>query len=317
VKNEECVYLKRVAFAHSTYFTYTEKFDDVQMVDFDTRQWKGTLIERRCGDGFLNATMMCKANGREWFNYNTNAKTMAYKAALERALNVTELDLIVHIPRSGTWIHPRIAIDLARWCSPGFAVWLEGWIIDATGMKTPGQVSNLPLAYNEDRMYQDQFIVRTETHLHEKVVQFIRKKYPYTILIPGLGETGTTSQARLANWRKGYQSGCPDLLIIHRHPKFTGMALEFKHPGGMGVTTDAQSEFMESLQTHGWLVMLSQSYDDIILAIAEYMRNASIICHDCRKCFTTISGLGNHAQSMHGNKKRENTPAINECKVNI
>jgi hypothetical protein len=30
----------------------------------------------------------------------------------------------------GTWIHPRLAVDLARWVSPEFAVWMDGWFLD-------------------------------------------------------------------------------------------------------------------------------------------------------------------------------------------
>ena len=30
----------------------------------------------------------------------------------------------------GTWIHPRLAVDLARWLSPAFAVWMDGWFLE-------------------------------------------------------------------------------------------------------------------------------------------------------------------------------------------
>jgi hypothetical protein len=30
----------------------------------------------------------------------------------------------------GTWIHPRLAVDLARWISPAFAVWMDGWFLE-------------------------------------------------------------------------------------------------------------------------------------------------------------------------------------------
>jgi hypothetical protein len=38
----------------------------------EIRKWCDTPIERRYRDGFVNATFMCKANGKEWFNYFSN-----------------------------------------------------------------------------------------------------------------------------------------------------------------------------------------------------------------------------------------------------
>ena len=30
----------------------------------------------------------------------------------------------------GTWIHPQLAVDLARWVSAPFAVWMDGWFFE-------------------------------------------------------------------------------------------------------------------------------------------------------------------------------------------
>jgi formylmethanofuran dehydrogenase subunit D len=32
----------------------------------DVRIWNGTPISRRTTDGYVNATAMCKANGKQW-----------------------------------------------------------------------------------------------------------------------------------------------------------------------------------------------------------------------------------------------------------
>ena len=37
----------------------------------------------------------------------------------------------------GTWIHPRLAVDLARWISPEFAVWMDGWILGQFDRQAP------------------------------------------------------------------------------------------------------------------------------------------------------------------------------------
>jgi hypothetical protein len=107
------------------------------------RIWQDAAIARRNDDGFANATAMCKANGREWFTYARADRTQEYITALSEAIGVPADQLIQTrqggIPElQGTWIHPRLAVDLARWISPQFAVWMDGWFLDA--VSTPQQL---------------------------------------------------------------------------------------------------------------------------------------------------------------------------------
>ena len=37
-------------------------------------------------------------------------------------------------PQLTSWIHERLAVDLARWLSPDFAVWMDGWVLEALGL---------------------------------------------------------------------------------------------------------------------------------------------------------------------------------------
>lgn len=102
------------------------------------REWNGTLISQRQADGYVNATAMCKANGKLWKNYHQNDRTQAYIAALAGVAGIpaTGNDGVVQTAKGGrpeiqgTWIHPRLAIDLARWISPEFAVWMDGWFLE-------------------------------------------------------------------------------------------------------------------------------------------------------------------------------------------
>lgn len=97
----------------------------------------------------MNATAMCKANGREWFTYARSGRTQEYVEALASHLGVTAdlrspsngspqipTALVRNITTGpndlrGTWIHPRLAVDLARWISPAFAVWMDGWFLES------------------------------------------------------------------------------------------------------------------------------------------------------------------------------------------
>lgn len=47
--------------------------------------------------------------------------------------------------RQGTWIHERVSVDLARWLSPDFAVWMDGWVLEAlVPASLPGSILALP-----------------------------------------------------------------------------------------------------------------------------------------------------------------------------
>lgn len=105
------------------------------------RVWNGTSICRR-EDGYVNASAMCKANGRRWTLYRANDRTQAYIDALAADVGIPTTGLIAirrggTPDQQGTWIHPRLAVDLARWISPQFAVWMDGWFLESLQRPAP------------------------------------------------------------------------------------------------------------------------------------------------------------------------------------
>jgi hypothetical protein len=102
------------------------------------RTWNDAPISRRDSDGFADATAMCQANGKLYADYQRLERTTAYIAALGESLNLPADQLVLTTTSGpnhlrGTWIHPRLAVDLARWLSPQFAVWMDGWFLEAAG----------------------------------------------------------------------------------------------------------------------------------------------------------------------------------------
>jgi hypothetical protein len=102
--------------------------------ELETRIWNGRPIQRR-PDGYINATAMAKAAGRQLCHYLANTRSAEYLRALEGSIGIP-MDLlaqsIVTGPNElrGTWVHPRLAVDIARWASPAFAVWMDGWVLE-------------------------------------------------------------------------------------------------------------------------------------------------------------------------------------------
>jgi len=112
------------------------------MSDLISRSWNGTAIPRRVADGYINATAMCKANGKRWAKYRESDRCQTYLDALAETSEIRTFDLIESRQGQGggTWVHPQVAIDLARWISADFAVWMDGFMIDA--FDNPAKVVN-------------------------------------------------------------------------------------------------------------------------------------------------------------------------------
>jgi hypothetical protein len=106
------------------------------------RTWNDAPITRRDSDGYADATAMCQANGKLWGHYRETQRTTDYIAALADATGLSPDQLIISTKGGpahlqGTWIHPRLAVDLARWISPAFAVWMDGWFLEAIQSPQP------------------------------------------------------------------------------------------------------------------------------------------------------------------------------------
>ena len=70
---------------------------------------------------------MCKANGRRWSDFREAVATNTYAEALSRKTGIPVYDLMVSKQGDGTWVHPDIATELARWISADFSVFVNQW----------------------------------------------------------------------------------------------------------------------------------------------------------------------------------------------
>ena len=90
--------------------------------------------------GYVNATAMCRVNGKKFSHWNSLKRSKAYLSALSRSLmpsnpcteqeaGITASQLIIIVENDGnpaiqgTWVHPDVAISIATWISPEFEVW--------------------------------------------------------------------------------------------------------------------------------------------------------------------------------------------------
>jgi len=133
----------------------------------------------------------------------------------------------------------------------------------------------------------EQMSLMNETDLHYKVVDFIRKFFVEAILVPGLGELQDSQAKQSDAWSKGYKSGQPDIIILNRTRKASGLAIEFKTPLGCGTNSVKQAAFQQSLRKNKFDVLLSHSYDEIVVKILEF-RDAARRCSPVHRVRSSV-----------------------------
>ena len=112
-----------------------------------TRTYEGLVVVRRVADGYFNATQLCTHFRKQFKDYEKTARTSEYLDALAGSLKSKRGTVLLDSAaraslvqvqhggsHAGSWIHERLAVDLARWLSPDFAVWMDGWVLEALGL---------------------------------------------------------------------------------------------------------------------------------------------------------------------------------------
>lgn len=103
-----------------------------------------STIQQRAADGFINATQLCTVAKKHWYNYIREENTGHFlrKLADELQVSVAELhpEMAVTGSKPDVWVHPRVALHLAQWLSPDFAVKVTKWVHDwLSGKGAPAQ----------------------------------------------------------------------------------------------------------------------------------------------------------------------------------
>ena len=148
------------------------------------------------------------------------------------------------------------------------------------------------------------FKIENETDLHYKVVQLIRNYYPDSLLVAGLGENQDTEDKRLDSYKKGYQRGQPDLMILDYHKDYKGLCIEFKSPTNNYCVSEAQLKMKEKYCNNEYAFILSNDYDKISKLLHKYMAGVRIPCEYCIKEFRNKKTLHNHYKVFHRIEKK-------------
>lgn len=115
---------------------------------FVNRQVDNNPVQQRLMDGYINATALCKACNKLFSDYIRLKITKEFIDALSTDMGIPISVLIQSVKGGnpqlqGTWVHPQVAINLAQWASPKFAVAVSKWVFEWMNGNIPNS-KNLP-----------------------------------------------------------------------------------------------------------------------------------------------------------------------------
>jgi hypothetical protein len=103
--------------------TINQEIREIKSLTFN-----GVVIVSRSEDNYINATQLCQAGGKRFNNWFRMDSTKELINGLESETLISASQL-VNIKKGnsgdfnqGSWIHPDLAIQLAQWISPSFAL---------------------------------------------------------------------------------------------------------------------------------------------------------------------------------------------------
>jgi len=130
----------------------------------------GFTIEHREEDGFINVTNLCKADKKQFSDWNELDETDDFLEVLSSSIGLPPNELIKYkicsIDEKEIWTHPQVAINIAQWISPTFDVKVSSWVYEA--MMTGKVYITNTKSYKE---------LQKENKNKDLKIQFLTKKY--------------------------------------------------------------------------------------------------------------------------------------------
>jgi len=149
-----------------------------------SREFDGNLIQQRGIDGYIHATAMCKACGKLFADYSRLDTTQAFLAALSSDMGITVSQIVISKKgntskfKQGTWVHPKVAIHLAQWLSPVFAVQVTNWIFE---WLTTGQN---PIRADDLERIAVRRQLKDRVYLTDQIMAYLQKEGKYSSTNP-------------------------------------------------------------------------------------------------------------------------------------
>ena len=257
----------------------------------------------------LNCNIKCVLSGSDvWFRGKDIAKALGYENTTQSILNNVEnedkrkLEELDNLQDRLTTYHDKITIYINE--SGLYNLILKSQKPEAKQFKqwvTSEVLPSIRKTGSYSMALVPQVMIRNETELHYRVIQFIRNYFDSPIIVPGLGELQFTSKIRTDAYKKGFLGGQPDILILNYHQVYKGFAIELKTPTNKGVLSENQKHYLDELKLNGYKTLVSNNYDDILYELMEYFKGVRYCCRYCnnKRKFTSLENRDKHYQYFH------------------
>ncbi|KSM69786.1 DNA-binding protein [Pseudomonas aeruginosa] len=191
-----------------------------EQLELIPRNVEGALIHQRAADGYVNATAMCNASGKNFYDYSRLKNTGDFLGELSRSTGIPA-DLLVytvmHGPNEarGTWVHPDVAINLGQWCSPRFAVAVSQWVREWLGNK--GRPPALPYHMRRYMANRDQVPYTHFSMLNEMILALIGPMEDSGYTLPDRMLPDISEGRMFCRWLRDEKGIDTDALPTYRH----------------------------------------------------------------------------------------------------
>jgi len=158
----------------------------LQPINSYTIELNGTIVNARPTDGYVNATELCKAGGKQFRDWHRSKTTKELVTFLEQE---TKHDVIVSKKGNsndftqGSWIHPDLSIQLAQWISPVFAIKVNRWVkefvlpetVASSKKKNERQLKELQALVHKERSEKEQIVKKHSSLLFKRNYHKLKK----------------------------------------------------------------------------------------------------------------------------------------------
>jgi hypothetical protein len=216
-----------------------------------------TLIHQRAVDGYVNATAMCAAVGKKFNDYTRLKTTAEFMAELAADTGIPATELIQSFNggdpyTQGSWVHPDVAIHLAQWCSPKFAVAVSKWVREwLSGQAKP---TNLPYHVQRYMANRNAIPVTHFSMLNELLFNLVAPLESAGYVLPEDMVPDISTGRMFCKWLRDEKGIDTNALPTYRHTYADGRVVEAKlYPNSL--LTDFRKHFFEV-----WLPQRAELY---------------------------------------------------------
>lgn len=215
-------------------------------------------INQRLMDGYINATALCKASGKLIGHYLELASTRAFVSELSSDIGIPISELIQAVrggdPRfQGTWVHPQVAINLAQWASPKFAVLVSKWVFEWMSGRIPN-ANKLPYHLQRYMINRSEIPPTHFSVFNEIVYNLIAPLEDMGYELPDAMIPDISEGRMFADWVRREKKLNPDLFPKYRHTYPDGRSFDARlYPNSL--LADFRAHFHNV-----WLIQRAPNY---------------------------------------------------------